>query len=126
MAQIVRIPNAARRAQSRSHLQTLVEHQEPGQRIRVTGWVDAASVAEVRAGLHDAVDGGSGDLFVDVAELELGDATGLGALLGAHRRATRAGRTLVLTDVPPTLQRLLSYTRLIRVLAVRESAPLPL
>jgi anti-sigma B factor antagonist len=104
----------------------LVQHPVPGQRVRIVGCVNASSVSEVRTGLHDAVDLGTGELLVELADLELGDATGLGALLGAHRRASRAGRTLVLTDVPATLQRILTYTRLRRVLAIREAASLPL
>jgi len=50
------------------------------------------------------------------------DATGLGALLSAHRRAQRAGRRLVLTRVGPPLARLLFVSRLSRVIAV-EDAP---
>ncbi|MGP4089873.1 hypothetical protein ACTWQJ_36350, partial [Streptomyces sp. KR55] len=44
--------------------------------------------------------------------------TGLGVIMGAHRRAGRCGRRLVLRDVPPQMQRLLVATRLHRVLAV--------
>ncbi len=97
-------------------------HPVPGQRVRIAGRVDAASVAEVRLALHEAVDHGVGELLVEVRELELGDATGLGALLGAHRRATRRGRTVVLIGVPPTMARLLAYTRLTRVLRSRADA----
>lgn len=99
-----------------------VEHPVPGQQVRLAGRVDAASVAEVRLALHEAVDHGIGELVVDVRDLQLGDATGLGALLGAHRRAARVGRTLVLADVPPALTRLLAYARLTRVLRTRVSA----
>lgn len=59
---------------------------------------------------------------MEVSDFELGDATGLGALLGAHRRATRAGRTLVLADVPAALDRVLTFTRLGRVLTTRGTA----
>jgi anti-anti-sigma factor len=50
------------------------------------------------------------------------DATGLGVLVGAHRKAGRAGRTLVLRDVPPPVGRLLFLTRLDRVLRTSHSA----
>lgn len=112
---------ASRRTFTQSSAPAWVEHPVPGQRVRIVGSVDAASVGGVRAGLHDAVDQGSGELIVELAGLELGDATGLGALLGAHRRANRAGRTMVLTDVPAALQRILGYTRLGRVLAIRDT-----
>lgn len=95
----------------------------PGQRVQLSGRIDAASVAEVRLALRDAVDQGHGELIVDVAGLVLGDATGLGALLGAHRRSMRAGRALVLTNVPEGMHRLLVATRLARVLWVRQELP---
>jgi anti-anti-sigma factor len=99
----------------------VVTHPVPGQQVEIVGTVDARSVAEVRAALLEAVDNGVGELVVNVGGLELGDATGLGALLGAHRRALRSGRSLVLDSVGPTLYRVLTYTRLIRVLATRPA-----
>ena len=94
----------------------------PGRVVSLTGRLDVLSVAEARAVLHAAVDGGSGDLIVDLSALELLDATGLGVLVGTHRRAARAGRRLVLRDVPPRINRLLVRTRLYRVLNV-ETRP---
>ena len=55
----------------------------------------------MRAALHRAIDAGTGDLVVDLTQVELVDATGLGVLLGAHRRAKQQGRRLVLRDAPP-------------------------
>lgn len=96
----------------------------PGQHVRLRGRIDAGSVAEVRLALHAAVDHGNGALYVDVSELHLGDATGLGALLGTHRRARRCGREVVLVDADPTLRRLLAYTRLLRVFRLITAADL--
>lgn len=90
----------------------------PGRAVSLAGRLDVVSVADVRTVLHAAVDGGSGDLVVDLSALELLDATGLGVLVGTHRRAARAGRRLVLRDVPPRVMRLLVRTRLNRVLNV--------
>ena len=53
--------------------------------------------------------------------METVDATGLGMLLGADRRAKLAGRRLVLRDAGPRLLRLLRATRLHRVLTVDEA-----
>jgi anti-sigma B factor antagonist len=100
----------------------VVSHPIPGQQVAICGVVDAGCVAELRTELREAVDNGVGELTVDVSGLELGDATGLGALLGAHRRATRSGRSLVLVDVSSTVYRVLTYTRLVRVLTVRSRA----
>ena len=64
----------------------------------------------------------SGELVLDLAALEAVDATGLGVLVGAHRRAQRAGRTLVLADAPRAVGRLLFLTRSTR--CCRPAGPL--
>ena len=94
-----------------------------GTEVLLGGRLDVHSAADVRLALVDAVDAGRGDLVLDLAALEGVDATGLGVLVGAHRRAQRAGRVLVLRDVSPAVARLLFLTRLDRVLrVVRTSA----
>lgn len=94
---------------------------EPGQVVHLTGRLDVHAAADVRIALADAVENGEGDLVIDLASLEAVDATGLGVLVGAHRRAGRAGRTLVLRDVQPPIGRLLFLTRLDRVLRISSS-----
>jgi anti-anti-sigma factor len=84
--------------------------------------LDVHVAADVRLALAAAVGAGAGELVVDVSGVTALDATGLGVLVGAHRHAGRAGRTLVLLDVPPVLARLLLVTRLDKVLRVRRSA----
>lgn len=94
---------------------------DPGAPVRLEGRLDVAAAADVRLSLADAVDRGVGELVLDLAALETVDATGLGVLVGAHRRAQRAGRTLVLLDVPDGVARLLWVTRLDRVLRTRRT-----
>lgn len=96
---------------------------QSGARIALIGRLSAATVGDVRIALQQAVDTGDGDLIVDLSRAELVDATGLGVLVGAHRRAHRAGRRLVLHGVSERLQRLLLVTRLNRVLCVEEPLP---
>ncbi|WAX77890.1 STAS domain-containing protein [Streptomyces sp. KMM 9044] len=84
----------------------------------VGGRLDVRSAADARTALHAAVDDGVGDLLLDLSELDSWDATGLGVIMGAHRRAGRCGRRLVLRDVPLQMQRLLVATRLHRILAI--------
>ncbi|POX56619.1 anti-anti-sigma factor [Streptomyces sp. Ru71] len=84
----------------------------------VGGRLDVRSAADARTALHSAVDDGVGDLVLDLSELEFWDATGLGVIMGVHRRAGRCGRRLVLRGVPPQMQRLLVATRLHRILAI--------
>jgi anti-anti-sigma factor len=91
--------------------------------IALAGRLDVRSVADVRSALYAAIDAGTGDLVVDVSGVETMDATGLGMLLGADRRAKLAGRRVVLHDAGPRLLRLLRATRLHRVLTVDEAVP---
>jgi anti-anti-sigma factor len=99
----------------------VLDSVEPGQLVHLTGRLDVHAAADVRIALADAVECGEGDLVIDLASLEAVDATGLGVLVGAHRRAGRAGRTLVLRDVQPPVGRLLFLTRLDRVLRLSSS-----
>jgi anti-anti-sigma factor len=91
---------------------------KPGAALALSGRLGAATVADVRHALADAIDNGVDDLQVDLGGVELVDATGLGVLVGAHRRADRLGRRLVLMRVPERIERLLLATRLHRVLVV--------
>ena len=89
-----------------------------GCEIALEGRLDVRSVADVRTALYAAIDAGSGDLVVDMSRVESIDATGLGMLLGADRRAKQAGRRVVVRDAAPRLMRLLRATRLHRVLTL--------
>lgn len=95
---------------------------EPGQVVLLAGRLGAANVAQVRAALTVALAAGAGDLIVDLAGVELVDATGLGVLVSAHRLALRCERRLVLRDVPARMVRLLAITRLQRVLTVERKS----
>jgi anti-anti-sigma factor len=94
-----------------------------GQEIALSGRLDVSAVSEVRAALHDALDAGSGDLVVDLAGVEVIDATGLGVLLGADRRAKQLGRRIVLRDAAPRVRRILRVTNLHRVLTLDARVP---
>lgn len=92
-----------------------------GSFVALSGRLDVHAAADIRLELAEAVDQGDGELVLDMASLEAVDATGLGVLVGAHRRAQRAGRTLVLEDIPEQVERLLLITRLDRILQTRRS-----
>ncbi|MFF4649848.1 STAS domain-containing protein [Streptomyces sp. NPDC001380] len=93
--------------------------------LAVEGRLDVRTAADARAVLHEAVDGGRGDLVLDLGRLDSWDATGLGVIMGTHRRAGRLGRRLVLRAVPLQLQRLLVATRLHRILAIEGAVREP-
>ncbi|MDQ1618897.1 MAG: hypothetical protein QOE19_1466 [Actinomycetota bacterium] len=93
-----------------------------GCELAVSGRLDVHQAPDVRAALHAAIDGGTGDLVVDLSGVELVDATGLGVLVGAHRRAAGVNRRMVLRDAAPRLNRILRATRLHRVLTLETRA----
>ena len=108
----------------RSGTQFALEVAQAGQLLVLGGRLDVRVTADVRLALAAALADGSGPLVVDVAGLDGVDAPGLGVLVGAHRRAGRSGRTLVLRDVPPQLSRAIFLTRLDRVLRTTRTAVL--
>jgi anti-sigma B factor antagonist len=98
-----------------------VEVISEGRELTLCGRLDSRSANEARSILHAAVACGCGDLLVHVGELEIWDASGLGVIVGAHRKARGLQRRLVLTDVPPRQLRLLRATRLHRMLIVEPA-----
>lgn len=95
-----------------------IEVVRPGSLLVLRGRLTSTSVGDVRNALSDAIERGIDDVLVDMSNVELLDASGLGMLVGTHRRAERAGRRLVLQNVPERIDRLLLATRLHRVLCV--------
>jgi anti-anti-sigma factor len=89
-----------------------------GGEVVLVGRLDVRGAAPAREALHEALDDGEGALVVDLSGVELIDATGLGVLVGTHRRARLADRRLVLRDASPRVARVLALTRLDRVIAL--------
>ncbi len=63
-------------------------------RIVMCGRLDVHSVPDLRLSIHRVIDGGAGDVLLDLTEAEIGDATALGLLVECLRRARRAGASL--------------------------------
>jgi anti-sigma B factor antagonist len=89
-----------------------------GHELALSGRIDVHNAADIRDAIHAALDAGTGDLYLDVSEVDLVDPTGLGVLVGAHRRARQLDRRIVLTKAGPNFLRILRMTRLHKVLAV--------
>jgi anti-sigma B factor antagonist len=89
--------------------------------FRLRGSLDLATAPTVRAALTEAAEQECHDLTVDLTPLEFLDSTGLGVLIGAHRRAAERGASfkLIVSDGP--ISRLLNITGLITVFAVYRS-----
>jgi|SRR6516165_3279562 anti-sigma B factor antagonist len=85
------------------------------------GSLDLATAPTVRAALSEATDKGGNNLIVDLTQLEFLDSTGLGVLIGAHRRAAEHGGSLRLIVHDGPISRLLNITGLVTVFAVYHS-----
>jgi anti-anti-sigma factor len=83
------------------------ERRGPVTVLRLAGEVDVAASGTVRA----RVDGAAGGaLVVDLSGVTFVDSSGLRELLRARMECERRGGRLVLSGVPPVLERLLDLT----------------
>ncbi len=82
------------------------------------GSLDIATSPSLRAALLDAADGGHHEIIVDLSLLEFLDSTGLGALIGAHKRAGESGGAVRLVAQEGQILRLLRITGLLDVFSV--------
>ncbi|HEY8730016.1 MAG TPA: STAS domain-containing protein [Acidothermaceae bacterium] len=90
--------------------------------FRVRGPLDVTTAATTRADLTTLLGApGTDDLVIDLLHVGAVDPVGLGLLVGMHRQAQRVGRRLVLAQVPPRVMRMLTITRLSRVITITES-----
>lgn len=97
------------------------EHGGDAMIYRLRGSLDFATAPSLRAALIEAANEGKHDIIVDLSHLEFLDSTGLGALIGAHRRALENGGRVRLIVADGTIQRLLTITGLMRTFAVYAS-----
>jgi len=85
--------------------------------FKLRGTLDLATAPTLRAALGEAQEKNK-DVVVDLTHVEFIDSTGLGALIGAHRRAAEQDGSLrVIVNEGPIL-RLFAITGLIRALSV--------
>jgi len=89
--------------------------------VAVRGELDIRSAPDLRAWLTKALDDGAHQLVIDLAQVAFMDSSGLGVLVGAHKRLARLGGRLSVVGVSEPVGRLLSVTGLSRVFDVRDA-----
>ncbi|MEO5610918.1 MAG: STAS domain-containing protein [Ornithinibacter sp.] len=93
---------------------------ESGCHVTLRGRLDVRTVPDLRLTLHRVIAGGSSPLLLDLAEVQVGDATGFGLLVESVRRARRAGRPVHVVAADERTRRLLRRGRLGSVLSPAE------
>ena len=94
------------------------ENQGEALIYRLRGSLDLATSPSVRAALMESAGEGKHEIIVDLSQLEFLDSTGLGALIGAHRRALQHDGNLRLVIREGAISRLLTITGLMSVFPV--------
>ncbi len=97
------------------------EHHGETVVFKLTGSLDIATSPSVRAVLLEETEKGKHDVIVDLSRLEFLDSTGLGALIGAQRRALEQESEVRLVVSEGPIARLLNITGLVRVFGVYPS-----
>ncbi len=86
--------------------------------ITAAGEVDLATVNTLRSAITQAMHQGATHIALDLDRVSYIDSSGLGTLIGAHKRLASSGGTLTVRCSQPRVLRLLAITGLDRVLTV--------
>jgi anti-sigma B factor antagonist len=88
--------------------------------VKATGVIDISTVSRLRERLFEQADAGS-PLIVDLEQITFIDSAGLGALIGASRRAEEHGGTLHAVCARPHTRKLLWLTGVDRRIPLSSS-----
>jgi anti-sigma B factor antagonist len=100
----------------------LVEPDETGVRIVLSGELDLGCAYTFDARLREIEERLPGSILIDLDDLSFIDSAGVGRILAAHKRARTSGRPLKLTRGSKTVQRVLAIAALDQVLEFAPSA----
>ncbi|MGH7736958.1 MAG: STAS domain-containing protein [Candidatus Tyrphobacter sp.] len=90
--------------------------------FRLWGSLDVATSPSLKEALTKASAQGHHDIVVDLTQVDFLDSTGLGALMGAHRRAVESEGRLSLIVHEGPISRLLTITGLSRIFSIFASS----
>jgi anti-anti-sigma factor len=86
--------------------------------IVLQGELDVATAGELRAELALHLDAGRRVIRVDAQRVSFMDSVALGELIGATKRCAEEHGSLILTNVPPSLWRVLTLTGFDKLLLI--------
>ncbi|WP_421903978.1 STAS domain-containing protein [Maridesulfovibrio sp.] len=79
--------------------------------IKISGEVDFTGTPDLRKKMHDFVEQTSGEVRVDLSELEYLDSSGLASLIELRRILDKDSRTVKIIAVTDQVDRLLNLTQ---------------
>jgi anti-anti-sigma factor len=110
-----------RKATNLARLSVIVDDHDGYAVVTVAGEVDVTTGSLLREPLHDLVRGGSLHHVADLRGVTFLDSTGLGILVGDHKRLRDRGGSLQLVCGSGPVTRVLRVTGVGRVLPVRPT-----
>ena len=93
-----------------------------GPTILLSGDFDVRSTMEVRNAIYEHLQGYDEDVVIDLTDVTTIDMTALKVLAVATRQASRDGHHLTLRGCGPSVRRMLTLTRLGRMVEVERAA----
>jgi anti-sigma B factor antagonist len=96
---------------------TIAEHTV----LEVGGEVDVYTAPRLRERLVELIDGGAPHVIVDLNRVDFLDSTGLGVLVGAHKKLRNTGRTFALACDKEPLLKIFRITALVQVFPLNPS-----
>jgi anti-sigma B factor antagonist len=99
----------------------MVANRATAEQIVVGAHLDVRNVEDIRNALNAALARPDCDVVVDMRDVVMIDAAGLGMLTAAHLRAERAGRRLLLRYCSDDIRRVFAVTHLNRVFHIDRS-----
>jgi anti-sigma B factor antagonist len=104
------------------HLETTVTRAMGRVVVAVDGELDLNTSVDLRGRLIELIeDEGERDVVIDLRDLAFVDSTGIGVLLGAHRRLRRNGGELTLSSPSPAMREVLAISGLGEVFTITRT-----
>jgi anti-sigma B factor antagonist len=91
--------------------------------LRVTGEVDVSTAPTLREQMLELAAKGAVHLIVDMGSVDFLDSTGLGVLVGGHKRLRGRGGSLIPVISTPRILRIFQITGLTKALPPQSSVP---
>ena len=91
--------------------------------IRVAGEIDVYTASQLRETVVDLIGNGVTHVIADLRAVEFLDSTGLGAIVGGHKRLRTIDGSLILAASPDRILRLFRITGLDQAFSLSPSVP---